>query len=462
MIPLVRRRLVLGLAIVTCAALVPAAGANAAPPVVFVTASATAGQAPFTVTLTASGDADSYSWDLGDGATAVGSTVEHTYATGSWTATVTATAADGETAEAQVGVRSESVSLRAPRRVTYGESVELRGSLHPAAAGFPVRVTERGRVLGRARTAANGSFRIRAKAKAPGPLVARAERAASPPVTLSVRPVVTVALSGRHALYGKLRAFARIRPASAGRLAVKVRRPGAAATTVTGRKVVRVRLDTRRPGRIVVTAHARTAAGWLAVSTTRSASIAFPRLVEGASGAVVSELRRRLEALGYAVPSPRSSFDSDLLDSVYAFEKVQGLPRTGIVDGAFWSRLSRPARPAPRYAAPTDHLEVNKTHQVLYVVRGSRVAAIIPVSTAGLPGRFTPVGRFAIYRKVAGFDPSPLGTLYDPLYFTGGYAIHGNPSVPPYPASHGCIRVPMWIASTLFATNGYGETVYVY
>jgi lipoprotein-anchoring transpeptidase ErfK/SrfK len=99
---------------------------------------------------------------------------------------------------------------------------------------------------------------------------------------------------------------------------------------------------------------------------------------------------------------------------------------------------------------------------VLYIVRGSRVTLIVPVSTAGIAGRFTPTGRFAIYRKVLGFDPSPLGTLFDPMYFTDGYAIHGNPSVPPYPASHGCVRVPMWLAPYLYATNPYGETVYVY
>ena len=99
---------------------------------------------------------------------------------------------------------------------------------------------------------------------------------------------------------------------------------------------------------------------------------------------------------------------------------------------------------------------------MLYVVRGGQVTLIVPVSTAGIPGHFTPEGRFAIYRKVVGFDPSPLGTLYDPMYFTGGYAVHGNPSVPPYPASHGCVRVPMWIAGYLFSTNSYGETVYVY
>jgi lipoprotein-anchoring transpeptidase ErfK/SrfK len=151
-----------------------------------------------------------------------------------------------------------------------------------------------------------------------------------------------------------------------------------------------------------------------------------------------------------------------MLESVYAFEKVQGLPRTGVVGPAFWQRLADPRIPIPRYAHPSDHIEIDKQHQVLYIVRSSRIALIVPVSTAGLPGKFTPVGRFAIYRKVTGFDPSPLGTLYDPMYFTGGYAIHGNPSVPPYPASHGCVRVPMWIAAYLYATNPYGETVYVY
>ena len=132
------------------------------------------------------------------------------------------------------------------------------------------------------------------------------------------------------------------------------------------------------------------------------------------------------------------------------------------MNAADWARLGHPVRPKPRYRGPASHIEVDKARQVLFVVRDGRVATIVPVSTAGVAGDYTPVGRFAIYRKVVGFDPSPLGTLYDPMYFTGGYAIHGNPSVPPYPASHGCIRVPMWIAPLLFAANDYGETVYVY
>ena len=435
--------------------------ALAAPPGVTATASAPAGQAPFTVTLTAAGGGASYHWDLGDGTSADGASVQHTYATGLWTATVTATAADGETAQAQVEVRSETVTLAARAPATYGRIVVFTGSLRPAAAAATVTLAAGGRTLGRGTTGPGGGFRIRARAGAPGPVVAHADQAASQPFQLAVRPAVTIGFTGHPALYGKLSAVARIRPASAGTLAVTVRRAGTVVKTVSG-DALEVPLDTRSPGSVVVTATAKAAAGWLPANTSATATIAYPQLAEGAVGTVVAELGRRLATLGYVVPPASTSFDGELLDAVYAFQKVQGLDRTGIVTPAVWAKLDNPLRPKPRYAQPADHIEVNVARQVLYVVRGGRVTAIVPVSTAGVAGDYTPRGRFAIYRKVLGFDPSPLGTLYDPMYFTGGYAIHGNPSVPPYPASHGCVRVPMWIAPTLYATNDYGETVYVY
>jgi len=450
------------LAVLSCLALVLAPGAHAAPPTVTATVSAAAGQAPLAVTLTASGDAATYSWALGDGTTATGAAVQHTYGTGLWTATVVATAADGESAQTQVEIRSETVSLAAPKAAVYGRTVELTGSLRPAAPGVPVTLSNGATVAGRGRTGPNGGFRIRMKAGRPGNIVAKADQATSEPAAVAVRPLVTIALVGDSVLYGRLRALVRLRPAGAGSLAVTVRRAGKAVRTLTGRTRILVPLDTRTPGRIVVAARARTSAGWLQAAAVDSTTVAYPRIAVGESSPALGELRARLAALGYAVPPPSSSFDYDFLDSVYAFEKVQGLPRTGVVDPAFWAKLDHPRRPRPRYTEPADHLEVDKATQVLYIVRGGRVATIVPVSTAGLPGRFTPVGRFAIYRKVSGFDPSPLGTLFDPLYFTGGYAIHGNPTVPPYPASHGCVRVPMWIAPTLYATNDYGETVDVY
>src|SRR5581483_4016256 len=59
---------------------------------------------------------------------------------------------------------------------------------------------------------------------------------------------------------------------------------------------------------------------------------------------------------------------------------------------------------------------------------------------------------------VAGFD----WVLYYPSYFLRGFAVHGYPDVPPYPASHGCARIPMWIARTVYDALPDGATVYVY
>ncbi len=176
----------------------------------------------------------------------------------------------------------------------------------------------------------------------------------------------------------------------------------------------------------------------------------------------MAELETDLAKLHYLVPARSTTFTADLVDSIYAFQKVNHLARTGLADAATWKALEHPAIPEPKYKTPGLHVEVDKALQVLFVVRDGQITQISPVSTAGLPGRFTPVGQFAVYRKVDGFDPSPLGTLYEPSYFVGGYAIHGNPSVPPYPASHGCVRVPMWIAPTMFAELVIGTPVDVY
>ena len=152
--------------------------------------------------------------------------------------------------------------------------------------------------------------------------------------------------------------------------------------------------------------------------------------------------------------------DSDAQQAVYAFQKAQRLERTGTADAAFWRRLARPAEIVPRHRFPSSHIEIDKARQILMVVRDGRAVLVSPVSTGG--GYWTPEGRFSIIRKIPGYDPSPLGVLYKPMYFYGGYAIHGNPSVPPYPASHGCVRVPNFVADRLYSTEPYGEAVIVY
>jgi lipoprotein-anchoring transpeptidase ErfK/SrfK len=54
--------------------------------------------------------------------------------------------------------------------------------------------------------------------------------------------------------------------------------------------------------------------------------------------------------------------------------------------------------------------------------------------------------------------------LYRPKYFTGGVAVHGFPDVPPYAASHGCVRVTNAAMDWLWATGRtpIGRPVWVY
>jgi PKD repeat protein len=451
----VRRGLALAIALLS---IVPAAAAARRD--VVVQAVPTSGPAPLTVTFTANGDATSVHWTFGDGATADGATAQHTYGPGAWTATWTAQTPSGERS-GSVQVTATGLTFAAPKRVKFDGRATFTGAVIPAEQGVRVVLAGPRGNLGTTTTRANGGYTLRARVRLPGDYSATSARGSSAPQPIRVVPRLLASLVGSGARDTLYELSARLVPAGAGSLAVQVRRGDATVVNRTFGARVRLRLGTHTLTTYRIRIAVVPTAGYVATARTLLARIVLPRISYGMTGAPVAQLADSLRALHYFAPVT-ATFDSRVLDAVYAFEKVQGLPRTGIVDVAFWRRLADPLIPHPRYRSPGDHLEVNKPSQVLYVVRDGEIAKIIPVSTAGLPGKFTPVGRFSIIRKVNGFDPSPLGTLFDPMYFVGGYAIHGNPSVPPYPASHGCVRVPMWIAAYLFASNPYGETVYVY
>jgi PKD domain/L,D-transpeptidase catalytic domain/Putative peptidoglycan binding domain len=452
----VRRGLVCALALLI---LVPAAGA--ATPAVTIQASPSAGRAPLTVTFAAIGDASSYHWDFGDGAAADGANVQHTYGAGRWTATLTARSSTGEASTQTALVTSYGLTLTGPNPAKYGRRAVFRGALVPAEGNVAVTLAGPRGTLGSGRTAPNGTYTVVARVRQPGDYVATSERASSGPIELRVAPKLVTRLVGSGARGSAYFLTARLTPAAAGALTVKITRGNDVLLDRTFRSRARVKLDTRTATSYLVRVAALPSVGYVGAARIVHANVVLPRLAPGARSTTVAQLSNQLRQLHYAAPSGLS-FDGRMEDAVYAFQKVNRIPRTGIVDDRFWAALSSHRIARPRFAEPGAHLEVNKGLQVLYVIRSSRVALIVPISTAGVAGTYTPVGRFAVYRKVVGFDPSPLGTLYDPLYFTGGYAIHGNPSVPPYPASHGCVRVPMWVAPLLFRTVPYGETVYVY
>ena len=439
--------------LVATLAVLSLASAAAAAPQLSIQATSATGSAPLHVTFTASEPAH---WDFGDGTTADGATVEHTYAAGRWTAV--ASAASGTQS---VVVTAYGLTLSGPNPVRYGRPSALRGTLVPAERGVGVTVAgPRGNVAS-TKTRADGSYAVRARIKVPGEYVASSARGSSAPAALRVVPKLVTRLLGSGARGGRYSFDARLVPATAGSLTVRITRGGEEVVSRTYGSRARVKLDTRRLATYRIRIEVVPAEGYAGTARLLRANVVLPRLAFGGRSLAVAQLGSRLRGLHYAAPYG-ARFDGRMLDAVYAFQKVHGLPRTGVVDARFWRALASAHTPLPRYARPANHLEVNKGRQVLYVVRHSRVALIVPISTAGIAGAYTPVGRFSIYRKVGGFDPSPLGTLYDPMYFTGGYAIHGNPSVPPYPASHGCVRVPMWVAPHLYATVPYGETVYVY
>lgn len=355
-----------------------------------------------------------------------------------------------------------TLRLNTQKVAVFGQRIILRGQMAPATRGARVRISVRGTVVAHAKVGPRGGFKTVLRVRSRGPYRAGWYEAVSPKVFVTVRPRLEASLVGGRVVGTPLRLYAQLRPRGAGSIRVEVLRNGDRTFAAGYRGSARVRLGTNSFGEVRVRLRVLERSGFAPVRPKLlRAKLVAPELRYGSTGPAVPELVRRLGALRYAVHTS-TVFGPELLDSVIAFQKVQGLERDGEVGAHVWRRLANPRIPSLRYSSPADHIEIDKTRQIMFVVRGGEIATIVPVSTAGIPGWYTPEGRFAIYRKVPGFDPSPLGTLYAPMYFNGGYAIHGSPSVPPYPASHGCIRVPMWLADSLYATNGYGETVYIY
>jgi len=427
-----------------------------AKPIVNVQASSTLGAAPLTVTLTASGDAVSYHWDLGDRAVADGPVVQHQYGPGRFTATVTATAADGSTAQASVVITSVQLTLSGPKIGTYGRRARFHGRMAPALKGAPITLYSGETPLRVAKLDKKGRFSARVRQTTPATYSARYETVPSNPVALAVRPGLDVALPRSGMIGRALVVRAVLRPRSSGTIHVRVWRGSREmpAKDFGGRAVVH--LSTRRVASYVVRIEVTPTGAFAARRKTLRTNVYLPYLAPGARGPSVRILERRLAQLHYLLQGVDSFYSYDTLDAVIAFQKVNGLARTGRVTPAVWRRLQVVHTPQPRYRFG-HHIEIDKTRQVLFEVDHGRVVRVVHVST-GATGN-TPVGRWHIYSKVPGSLPTGM---FDSNFFLRGFAIHGYPSVPTYPASHGCVRTPIWAAPILFASSYYGETIYIY
>ena len=191
----------------------------------------------------------------------------------------------------------------------------------------------------------------------------------------------------------------------------------------------------------------------------------------GLSPEMVNHAEQRLAEIGYWT-GPIAGIGSERTRiAVLAFQRVEGRSQTGKLDSGDIQALASAARPTPRETGYA-HIEADLSRQVLFLVdQNGAVTLVLPISSGsgklytfeGKTSRaVTPRGRFTVYRKVKGWRKAPLGMIYYPNYFNEGWAIHGSASVPNYPASHGCIRIPNATAKELFDLIPVGTVVLVY
>ncbi len=216
---------------------------------------------------------------------------------------------------------------------------------------------------------------------------------------------------------------------------------------------------------IVPVASAASTAG-AAVAATRSApSVLGP----GSTGPAVLALQRRLVALRYWLGTPDGTFGDSTEQAVYALQKAAAITRDGLVGPKTDAALARGVVPRPR-SARGYLVEVDLADDLLMFVEDGRLEWTLNTSTGGgyvytgTAVADTPIGMFSVYYEVDGLVTDNLGQLWRPKYFDGGFAIHGDSYVPPYPVSHGCVRVSDeaidWIWTDDMAPIGTNVWVY--
>lgn len=184
----------------------------------------------------------------------------------------------------------------------------------------------------------------------------------------------------------------------------------------------------------------------------------------GSRGDEVLALEKRLTELRYDIGRLDGLYDQQTRQGVLAFQKYNHLLRTGTYTLETQKALYEAETPKGNYPElGLPRIEIDITRQVLLFFDEKGLNSVIAVSS-GTDEKYceiskksgkkvcgvatTPRGTFNIQSRIPGWRESDLGKLYNPLYFNGGFAIHGSPSVPAYSASHGCVRIS--IASSLW------------
>jgi hypothetical protein len=218
------------------------------------------------------------------------------------------------------------------------------------------------------------------------------------------------------------------------------------------------RLGAKRPGHVTVVAeHAATRQ--LGGFKSRTGVDALSESVHyGSTGRFVELLQRRLRALHFYVPES-GVYDQHTGWAVDAYHRIlrwgtSDMPSSAMVAqllngvGTFHVRFPHQGR----------HVEGDLSDQLIALVAGSKVQWIYPISS-GKPSTPTILGSFQVYRRTPGYLPDGM---YYSDFFTRGYAVHGYDPAPNYPASHGCMRMPIIDAIFVYNWLALGDWVDTY
>jgi N-acetylmuramoyl-L-alanine amidase len=186
--------------------------------------------------------------------------------------------------------------------------------------------------------------------------------------------------------------------------------------------------------------------------------------------AQIKRAEQRLAELGYWTGRVDGVFDAGSRSALIAFQKWEGRPVTAKLTLDELEALRKSEAPKPRDQG-YEHVEVDIDRQVLMLVEADDRVRLLPVSTGNeekfisdgqVSVAYTPRGRFVVYDKTFDWENGTLGSVYYANYITGGVAIHGYETVPAKPASHGCIRIPMFAAREVSKLLPLGTIVLVY
>jgi len=194
-------------------------------------------------------------------------------------------------------------------------------------------------------------------------------------------------------------------------------------------------------------------------------------LRQGDEGDDVQAIQERLAALGYRPGTADGRFGGNTTSAVLAFQKREGLGRDGVIGPSFMAALEDPSGAGPT-STNGPRIEVDLDRQIAFIVNGSGGVTTINISSGsgreytepdgGTSVAYTPTGDFAVERMLDEVREAPLGSLYRPIYFKDGWAVHGSPNVPAYPASHGCIRTSNYDQDFVFPLISVGDVVSIY